>query len=103
MDKYLSPKLILCDDNVLEYFCPGCMMLHPVTILKRNSVGAIWQWDGDVLTPTLSPSVLVVLGNNPRRVCHAFVQAGKINFLDDCSHDLKGQIVDLPDIPEDWL
>lgn len=31
-------------------------------------------------------------------VCHSFVTEGKIRFLQDCSHALAGQTVDLPEI-----
>jgi len=34
--------------------------------------------------------------------CHSFVRDGRIEFLSDCTHALKGQTVDLPDLP-DWL
>lgn len=30
-------------------------------------------------------------------VCHSHVKNGKIQFLGDCTHELKGQTVDLPD------
>ena len=32
-------------------------------------------------------------------VCHHFIRDGKIQFLGDCTHALRGQTVDLPDIP----
>lgn len=32
-------------------------------------------------------------------VCHSFVTDGRIQFLDDCTHALRGQTVDLPEIP----
>ena len=34
-------------------------------------------------------------------VCHSFVREGKIEFLGDCTHALKGQTVDLNDVVED--
>lgn len=33
-------------------------------------------------------------------LCHSFVTDGKIQFLNDCFHSLKGQTVDLPDWEE---
>lgn len=30
-------------------------------------------------------------------VCHSFVTDGKIRFLNDCTHDKAGQILDLPE------
>lgn len=34
------------------------------------------------------------------KVCHSFVTDGRIQFLADCTHDLAGLTVDLPDFPE---
>lgn len=34
------------------------------------------------------------------QVCHSFVTDGKIQFLGDCTHNLVGQIVELPEIDE---
>lgn len=31
--------------------------------------------------------------------CHSFIREGKIQFLSDCSHELAGMTVDLPNIP----
>lgn len=33
-------------------------------------------------------------------VCHCYVTDGIIQFLDDCTHSLKGQNVPIPDFPE---
>lgn len=30
--------------------------------------------------------------------CHSFVTNGKIQFLNDCTHDLKGQTIELPEL-----
>jgi hypothetical protein len=30
-------------------------------------------------------------------ICHSFVTDGRIQFLNDCTHSLAGQTVDLPD------
>ena len=32
-------------------------------------------------------------------ICHSFVKDGQIQFLSDCSHELAGQTVPLPDWP----
>jgi hypothetical protein len=34
-------------------------------------------------------------------VCHSFVSEGVIQFLDDCTHSLVGQSVELPPWPYD--
>lgn len=35
-------------------------------------------------------------------VCHCFIVAGQWQFLGDCTHELAGQTVDLPLLP-DWF
>jgi hypothetical protein len=67
-------------------------------------------------SPTFTPSILVTgvaqltkdehaaymrgEGLPPARPlrCHSFVTDGRIQFLGDCTHELAGQTVDLPDI-----
>jgi hypothetical protein len=64
--------------------------------------------------PTFSPSILVrwtktdpvtglAVGEKYDMVCHSFVRAGKIQFLSDCSHELAGQTVEMPDWDDDNL
>lgn len=77
-------------------------MLHTVGI---GGSGPNWTFDGDFVTPTFSPSILVRwnYGDPPReRRCHSFVRAGRIEYCGDCTHALSGKAVDLPEIPEDW-
>jgi len=53
----------------------------------------------DPRVPSFEPSVVV----QTRGTCHYFIRRGEIQFLSDCYHELKGQTVPLPDIPEeDW-
>jgi hypothetical protein len=63
-----------------------------------------WQWDGNVDAPTLSPSIRSSVNwpaeDGGPEVCHHFLKAGVLQFLGDCTHDLKGQSVPLPDFPE---
>lgn len=94
------------------YFrCPGCMDEHHIDLT--------WSFNGNVDRPTISPSVLVtgpttvqnadyewtgkyVMGANNEpipMVCHSFITDGNIQFLTDCTHDLAGQTVPLPDFP----
>jgi hypothetical protein len=48
--------------------------------------------------PTFTPSILVRYSwSDGPRVCHSFVTGGRIQFLEDCTHHLAGQTVDLPD------
>lgn len=86
--------------------CPGCGCAH--------FASDKWTFNGNVNAPTFRPSILVrykrpitdeeanriMAGEKldiPDCVCHSFVTDGKIQFLGDCTHELKGQTVDLPE------
>jgi hypothetical protein len=96
--------------NVVEryiYYCPGCK--GPVALKIQN--GNIpnnggWTMSGTPEAPTFNPSVLTTANFGPEDGgqfrCHSWVRGGKIQFLGDCTHELKGQTVDMPDLP-DWL
>jgi hypothetical protein len=82
------------------FWCPGCDGAHKIDVYPDGNSGSNpgWSFDGNYETPTFSPSLLC----RGQRTCHSFVQAGKIQFLNDCQHALAGQTVDLPQIP-DWM
>jgi hypothetical protein len=85
---------------------------------------SIWGIGADFERPTFSPSVLVTSGHymashkpgdrcwcdwnreNPDQQvfnctrCHSFVRDGRIQFLNDSTHALAGQTVDVPDLPD---
>jgi hypothetical protein len=51
------------------------------------------QWPAD--SPFHKPHHHVAPGQPV--VCHSFVTDGRIQFLEDCTHELAGQTVDLPE------
>lgn len=70
--------------------CPGCGCAH--------GINGGWTFNGDVMKPTISPSILVngLPGGPPDAPrCHSFVTDGRIKFLADSTHKLAGQTVDL--------
>jgi hypothetical protein len=75
-----------------HYFCEGCGHIHAVS-------PTIHSFNGDYDRPTFRPSVLC--NWNPEKICHAWVTDGKIQYLDDCFHHLKGQTIDLPEMNDD--
>lgn len=85
--------------NIL-FECPGCNCLHCVSTTSKNGMGSQWSFNGNFEKPTFNPSILVKANyTSPNRsddICHSFVTDGRIRFLDDCTHALKGQTVDLP-------
>ena len=89
------------DWHGIGFWCPGCDSVH---VIKTSPGG--WTFDGNADAPTFSLSVLVTYdgadvgkADAPPARCHSFVRAGKIEFLSDCTHELAGTTVDLPDWP----
>lgn len=93
--------------------CPGCGNYHGFN-------EEIWKFNGDLQNPTVTPSILVrwtemteagrkkyqecMQAGHPidwpdfpteDKVCHLFIKEGRIQFLNDCTHELKGQTVDM--------
>jgi hypothetical protein len=109
-------KVKVHDNGSISFYCPGCKERH---ILNQPD-SIIWNWNGDIEKPTFSPSVLVKSGHyayydgkhcwckynaehpdDPAPfkcyICHSFVTDGKIQYLDDCTHELAGQTVEMRD------
>lgn len=88
------------------FYCPGCEGYHGISI---HPPGPVWQFNGDLERPTFSPSLRVEMGpecdqetglkkNDMNRLCHSFIRDGNIEFLSDCTHELAGKVVEIPDI-----
>lgn len=97
----------------------------PVIIKGRREGTGCWTWNGSTDLPTLRPSVLTTAGHfvkgfdpekdfcwckyNEQRPnekvqfqcfrCHSWINAGLVQFLDDCSHELRNQTLALLEIP----
>lgn len=86
----------------LEFYCPGCRGLHRVPVTgERQEHRPVWKFNGDLESPTLSPSILRRIGPFPdghTDVCHCFVRDGTIEFLGDCTHKSAGTTLELPEI-----
>jgi hypothetical protein len=109
--------------GVYTFWCPGCKSQHLIPTVPGQSIfssGATWGFNGSVDRPTFTPSVFIRTGHyaegkpkaecwacnnghNMCEVCHSFVTDGKIQFLNDCTHHLAGQTVELPEVDEQGL
>jgi len=85
------------DEGRVAIHCSGCNSTH---VLDKR-----WAFNGDLDKPTFGPVdggsfSLLVTGGPPdaRTICHSYIKDGMIQFLGDCTHSLKGQIVPLDDI-----
>lgn len=96
---------------------PVGMLMLPVMIKGSRKGTGNWTWNGDVEKPTLKPSVsvhstmrltdeeheIIMKGGavDPRPYkCHTWIGDGKAQFLEDCTHELKGQTLDLLPVEE---
>jgi len=112
------------DDGRMIFECPGCGLAHGVYVDREQRPR--WDWNGDMVRPTFSPSILVrgtemtakgradyetwyAAGcpspapssfESKPSVCHSYVRDGQIQFLGDCTHKLAGQTVPLPPIDD---
>lgn len=74
---------------------PSGNLILPIMIGGTRNGTNNWTWNGDTEKPTLKPSILTT---NHLYRCHSFVNDGKAQFLQDCSHDLVNQTVDMLEV-----
>lgn len=96
----MSQTVILRWGTEVVYKCPGCDGLHSVPVEGAKK----WEWNGDLVKPTISPSVkhTWTFGDetNPK-CCHYFIKEGRIEFCADCTHDKSGQTLPLEPFSEE--
>ena len=89
------------DDGSLWFFCSGCNLPHSLNV--GAGPGPRWGYNGNAEAPTFTPSVLSRYRMGSKEtICHSFVTDGRIQYLNDCTHGLAGQTVDLPDWEAAW-
>lgn len=120
----LSTKLLSFAGGRLAFWCPGCDGAHALRIRPADRSPS-WEYNGNPDAPTFKPSVLYrethwkpsaedpaialkikageIQQTKVEYVCHSFVIDGRIQFLGDCTHALKGQTVSLPDWPSEII
>ena len=90
--------------DMYKFYCPACKECHWVAVGPRSvwPKHLRWQFNGDLDKPTVNPSLLVTykMPAGERR-CHSFIRDGRIQYLGDCTHELRNQTVEIPDFPED--
>ncbi len=87
-------KVVHVESGQHCFWCPGCEMVHGITIEGKNP----WGWDKNLEAPTYTPSILVtwegaIEGNPAKKRCHSYITKGKFLFLNDCTHKLAGETV----------
>ena len=72
--------------------CPACECCH--------YINDTWNMTGPEDKITVRPSIFVNRGRiNPEsHACHLYIADGKIQYLDDCSHEYAGKTVEMINI-----
>lgn len=96
------PKFKQYAENVYKgaysFYCPGCKETH-VVFTQPIDNWPVWGFNADLDRPTVTPSIKVIKPMaDKENVCHSFITDGRIEFLSDCTHELRGQTIELPEI-----
>jgi hypothetical protein len=91
----------------LAHWCPACGCPHVFNVESAREDGAVWAWDGNVNSPTVSPRLRFGCGetiDEGVRVreavsCEYVLSAGVISYSPDSTHEMAGREVPLPDWP----
>jgi len=92
----------LSEPGNFAFWCPGCLEYH-----RFDNTHA---FNGNTDRPTIHTSIEARCTPKPslglhtladretKGTCHSFVKDGMIQFLDNCTHKLVGQTVEIPRI-----
>lgn len=85
-------RTVKLPDGHIQYnfMCPGCKTWHGFN-------DKIWSFDGNMEIPTVTPSLLT-RGGQDEYTCHMFITQGQYHFLEDCTHELAGKIINMSDV-----
>ncbi len=104
MSIQLSPVLEQTTNDHLGVYCRGCKMTHMLRVVPdpENSKTPKWQFNGDVNKPSFHPSYTARYSRDGKViVCHSWIKNGTMEYMGDCTHELRGQTVDLPPLSEE--
>lgn len=88
-------KVRVRKDNNFIIYCPACK--------KEHAFNKSWGFNNDFDKPTVDSSLLVNGYDEELCVdfrCHSFIKEGTIIYLGDCTHDMKGERIPLPECEE---
>lgn len=73
--------------KVYHFWCFGCDCFHG---FNEN-----WQLTGSLKNPTVNPSLVTRGSSYSDDICHLFIIDGKLQYLHDCTHEYKGQTIEM--------
>lgn len=74
--------------SLYGFHCIGCGYSHGYHVPR-------WDWNGSLDKPTFRPSLMC--NRDTPYQCHLYVTDGKIEYQQDCHHELKGQTLEMVD------
>lgn len=98
-------KFLIKAQGRIWHFCPACKDIHGFVVDEPFQPNQRWTFDGNAEAPTFSPSMLcrTTFGDErEKKICHYFLRAGIIEFLNDSTHALAGQNIPIPEMPEKY-
>lgn len=83
-----------------SHYCPGCGHDHVFYTTPESQYHCLWTFvNNDFEKPTFRASMLVNPKNDPSyHRCHYFITDGEIQYLNDCTHSLKGKTIKMKNI-----
>lgn len=90
------------DESIYGYifWCLGCKGSH--TFVTDHTAKTHWSFNGDTENPHFNPSLAFWVDWTKQELgykCHLFLHNGRIQYLNDCKHDLAGHTIDIPEWP----
>lgn len=79
------------------FYCKACKHHHAVWTSEYQANHPFWDFNGSMESPTFKPSLLIKSGDGSQ-ICHFFIENGKIRYLNDCTHDLHNQTIEMEDV-----
>ena len=96
----MNPKVLKVSDSDRGryiFYCPGCGENHYFDTIGKSPV---WCFNGNEISPIVFPSIISYdINKNP--VCHLFIRNGRIQYLKDCIHSMRGGTIEMTDMNED--
>lgn len=95
--KYLQPVEVMGDLYGYAFPCPGCSARHFIPTKVSDAEGRRWAFNDDFEKPSFTPAIRSVIEheNAPSEVCCVWISKGRLDFTDECTHKLRGKIVDM--------
>lgn len=88
------------NETLVQFHCPGCGEGHAFRV--AGGPGPVWTWNSLLDKATFAPSLKYTWDDPDTgrvlRLCHSYVRDGRIEYLPDCTHELAGKTVDVPEI-----